>query len=708
MSELPMLFFRHSDSAVIAWDRVREWLNRALVVAVTVGTLVSYGAAQEVVIGSADDANTISQRRLPLPSNGTSDLQKQMFLMKQLRAMLLGQQPVPDAGQSKSAPDSADALKDKLKSLRDKIPPEMRPLLDNLPPGLIGQAMNDPELKQQMKQHLEQYSRDRQIPDGNGGGRMPLPKSDDTPANSKATADSTTNAPQNSGNNRSGDSAQPQRGKTEGRDEPTPTPNDQPTDVPNTPKPPDQSTQGALERLRDFWNKQTGNANRPEPRSNNQRSDVNRSTPESNNSPASSGGASGASGNPGQPQPSPGATKPDTDKETGSAPPNKAFPNGPLPNNPREWDQLLDDLIRRQRGEPLSPRSDAEDTDSRGAQRNGGASNGRSSDKASGLPSVQEFLELMKDVSPSDLPGNAAADNSSSSSEGSPETAKTQAEVAEDIRRKQEETKSNLKRFGLEQTLKRIVRDAQQEVREKNASSQSPGGDPAAGERTSDSGVSEAMLRVVKGVGKDLLQMMKDGKLKVKPADGGKSASNGRSVSQSARPPSATESMFREIRDSTSEFLSDMAAPDVPSAAASDSASVALSDNLPTASWSSWVAGVAVLAVLIALLMWRTGVIDPAKAAAAGSRLLTGDDLRSKADVVRAFHRLALHPHRSTEEWWTHQMVVDDIRESSPEKTYQIQVLAELYEQARYLPDEAEFTQEQIQEAKAALKRCES
>ena len=52
-------------------------------------------------------------------------------------------------------------------------------------------------------------------------------------------------------------------------------------------------------------------------------------------------------------------------------------------------------------------------------------------------------------------------------------------------------------------------------------------------------------------------------------------------------------------------------------------------------------------------------------------------------------------------------MVTQEIVEQSPEKTYQVSVLAELYECARYLPDGQDFTPEQILEARRALQLCE-
>ena len=85
----------------------------------------------------------------------------------------------------------------------------------------------------------------------------------------------------------------------------------------------------------------------------------------------------------------------------------------------------------------------------------------------------------------------------------------------------------------------------------------------------------------------------------------------------------------------------------------------------------------------------------------------TNDQIETKADLVRAFHAMALKPTRNTEEWWTHSKVVTELVQDAPEQTESATVLADLYEQARYLPDDHEFSESQIREARKAIRQCE-
>ena len=88
-----------------------------------------------------------------------------------------------------------------------------------------------------------------------------------------------------------------------------------------------------------------------------------------------------------------------------------------------------------------------------------------------------------------------------------------------------------------------------------------------------------------------------------------------------------------------------------------------------------------------------------------GMRLI---DIRTRGDVVRAFHQYALRPATSASTWWTHREVERQVADETPALRPTIQTLADLYEQARYLPDDADFTPDQIGTARRALEQCEA
>lgn len=77
--------------------------------------------------------------------------------------------------------------------------------------------------------------------------------------------------------------------------------------------------------------------------------------------------------------------------------------------------------------------------------------------------------------------------------------------------------------------------------------------------------------------------------------------------------------------------------------------------------------------------------------------------IRSRADVVRAFHNYALRPIAPNPDWWTHRDVERRVADEAPSLRPSIQTLSDLYEQARYLPEEAELTIEQLESARRAL-----
>ncbi|MFN9971812.1 MAG: DUF4129 domain-containing protein, partial [Phycisphaerae bacterium] len=62
---------------------------------------------------------------------------------------------------------------------------------------------------------------------------------------------------------------------------------------------------------------------------------------------------------------------------------------------------------------------------------------------------------------------------------------------------------------------------------------------------------------------------------------------------------------------------------------------------------------------------------------------------------------------RNAESWWTHTEVQRRIIHRTPERTAAFQTLTELYEQARYLPPDAPFSEEQLSAAGRAIEQCE-
>jgi hypothetical protein len=80
--------------------------------------------------------------------------------------------------------------------------------------------------------------------------------------------------------------------------------------------------------------------------------------------------------------------------------------------------------------------------------------------------------------------------------------------------------------------------------------------------------------------------------------------------------------------------------------------------------------------------------------------------LNNRQDIVQAFHDLAARCPAVVADWWTHDRAAEALATSKPEVDAEVRQLAQLYEQARYLPDESSLTDEQLAAAKAAWLRC--
>jgi hypothetical protein len=88
--------------------------------------------------------------------------------------------------------------------------------------------------------------------------------------------------------------------------------------------------------------------------------------------------------------------------------------------------------------------------------------------------------------------------------------------------------------------------------------------------------------------------------------------------------------------------------------------------------------------------------------------LKTPSSIQTRADVILAFHQLAdriVHP---LESWWTHRNIARQVCRTMPSAQSPVNVVVDIYEQARYLPSEVRLTDNQIDEVRRALKECET
>ena len=126
-----------------------------------------------------------------------------------------------------------------------------------------------------------------------------------------------------------------------------------------------------------------------------------------------------------------------------------------------------------------------------------------------------------------------------------------------------------------------------------------------------------------------------------------------------------------------------------------------------------WPVAIAFLATLIlaSLLLARKEAKRVASAAARDDvwvKDILRLGLRTRADVVRAFHHFALRRPDPIATWWTHRYVAARLSESSPNLRSVIQELTDVYEEARYLPPDVKLSAEQIERVHQALRLAEA
>jgi hypothetical protein len=81
-------------------------------------------------------------------------------------------------------------------------------------------------------------------------------------------------------------------------------------------------------------------------------------------------------------------------------------------------------------------------------------------------------------------------------------------------------------------------------------------------------------------------------------------------------------------------------------------------------------------------------------------------NLQNRQDIVQAFHDLADRCPAVMADWWTHDRAAQALATSRPDVDDEVRQLAQLYEQARYQPEESALTDKQLATAKAAWLRC--
>lgn len=141
---------------------------------------------------------------------------------------------------------------------------------------------------------------------------------------------------------------------------------------------------------------------------------------------------------------------------------------------------------------------------------------------------------------------------------------------------------------------------------------------------------------------------------------------------------------------------------------ASGASSSAASGGLPEFRWtSSMTFAVLFVAALVLLVVWfsRQRMAERSDSSAAQAewvRTVIAQGLKTRADVIRAFHQLVKQS-RSVSDWWTHRSIVKHFSTHTPQLAPAISELAMVYEQARYFPEDVELSPQQLAQVRTLL-----
>lgn len=259
----------------------------------------------------------------------------------------------------------------------------------------------------------------------------------------------------------------------------------------------------------------------------------------------------------------------------------------------------------------------------------------------------------------------------------------------------------DLERRGLEHTILRLVEDAQKRV------------DTAGARETDDGAVSDSSVwgRLISGVADRVRHDVVD------LVQSGRSVNRPRSTESPSRPSSPLNTPRGESASSNSELAGASSG-----AAATDSSEAdnefgsmqtpsldELIRDLPEEFSADWIFPLLLIVGLIsgaAVLLTRRAPVITDRQREAELNPVHPTQIRTREDVVRAYHWLTACKAPDSADWWHHRRALECMAMLSPDQRLSMQQLARLYEAARYESDAEIFDRARIQAARQALAEC--
>ncbi|MCH2203484.1 MAG: hypothetical protein MK102_16075 [Fuerstiella sp.] len=256
-----------------------------------------------------------------------------------------------------------------------------------------------------------------------------------------------------------------------------------------------------------------------------------------------------------------------------------------------------------------------------------------------------------------------------------------------------------LENGGLKKTLKRLFRDVREEVQQKSQAEIATSKETAA-----NSVWNQALSSILNTVKTDIVRVVRD--LKKHKPDRSKQDRTLTNTTHRTHVRSA-------LTNSNDELTS--AKTFTPPANPRKNPVLTTSGNSPVRSWSLRDSDLTQLLAILFCLMIAAFIIFGAarnttravhRKRAHTLAAIRPDNIRTRADVIHAFHQLTHCQSPDSAEWWNHLQAAASLSQTIPKRQQSLQQLTYLYEEARYKRDTHTFDQTLIQQARTALAGC--
>jgi len=586
------------------------------------------------------------QRWLPPPRSLTAQHEAQARLLSRLRDAL-NTEPSKDANLPRLSDADVQSLKEAMKHFGGNLPDGLSPdVLDSIPPELISKALSNPELMRQAKEMAEQYL-EKERP--KSGSKQESPAN---PPISKSQENTSTEPKKQT---------QPAGGAER------PTPPRRPTPAEGT-KPTSKATDGLIPETA------IETAPKSKPKEDNFNELMNKLLKTQEQFEKS--------------KKDPVATTKETEFND--------F-NPLLLNNPDEFQGQQTNTAPGERPQPNPVPSQS--SQSNKAKPQSASPSARTPTPAT-RPSPGSGRESQQSASGTESTSSNARNNDGNNLSNRSKTIDSNPLDSKDVRKE-------LDRRGLGPTLQKFIEDAR--VKVANRPKQN-------GSQASESPTNETKTPGEKN-------SLEDGLNSANRSSIAPNASKGTDFSAKptiARPP-LPETDFSKGVKKAGDYLSNLwtqisksssAAPSARSTSASPTTDSSASDalNLPNplnADFFPYLVAIAILGFAAFLALKHRVRSEQVRNEMLLAQLAPSiDEIRTREDLVHAFHLLAKQRFQAAQAWWTCGYVAKQFDTKLPQYKSPMQTLATLYDQARYYPMEHQLSAQQIDEAKIALKQC--